>query len=148
MTLRFRNVDADPAAPPETWPYEAVVTAIERGTLRDWARLSRSVRADPWGPVARQIEEYLSYEQPYGVGPLLTRAIAHARRDAEAAERAAVAADIAALVTASGLTLSELASRLGTSASRLSTYRSGKVVPSATFLVRLRRVVDQCGRNS
>ena len=30
--LRFRNVDADPADDVETWPYEALVTAIDRGS--------------------------------------------------------------------------------------------------------------------
>lgn len=54
-----------------------------------------------------------------------------------------MAAEIARLIAESGLTLGDLASRLGTSASRLSTYRSGRVVPSATFMVRLRRCVAQ-----
>lgn len=77
MSVAFRNVEV--YGPVEEWPYEAIVTVIERGTISDWAVLSRSVRADPWGPVAEQIEEYLSYESPYGVGPLLTRAINSAR---------------------------------------------------------------------
>jgi transcriptional regulator with XRE-family HTH domain len=38
-------------------------------------------------------------------------------------------------------TRAEFASHLGTSPSRLSTYLSGKVVPSATFIVRMRRVL-------
>lgn len=143
MALTFRNVDVDPAAPVDSWPYEAIVTAIERGTIGDWARLTRAIAADPWGPVARQVEDYLSYERPYGVGPLLRRRIAAARHEAAAGERAEVAAAVAGLVERSGLTLTELATRLGTSRSRLSTYRSGAVVPSATFLVRLRRLVDR-----
>lgn len=147
MTVAFRNVDLDPSAPLETWPYEALVTVIERGTMTEWARVARSVRADPWGPVARQVEEYLSYEQPYGVGPLLTQAIADARHDAEAEERSAVADEVADLVAQSGLTLAQLASRLGTSASRLSTYRSGRVVPSAAFMVRLRGTVTRLSRS-
>ncbi|MFD2862989.1 helix-turn-helix domain-containing protein [Salininema proteolyticum] len=35
----------------------------------------------------------------------------------------------------------EFAERIGTSASRLSTYISGKVMPSAALMVRIRRVV-------
>ena len=141
MTVAFRNVDADPGAPVEEWPYEALVTAIERGTLGDWVRITRAVDADPWGPVARQVEDYLSYAQPWGVGPLLSRAVARARRQAEEAERAEVAREVARLAARSGLSLAELAGRLGTSRSRLSTYRSGRVTPSAAFLVRLRRLV-------
>lgn len=140
MTLTFRNVDVEPGSPVEAWPYEAIVTAIERGTLTDWVGLIRGVDADPWGPVARQIEEYLSYESPYGVGPLLTRAIARARSAAEASERAEVAAEVTDLIAQSRLSVAEVAGRIGTSRSRLSTYRSGTVMPSAAMLVRLRRV--------
>ncbi|WP_347354514.1 helix-turn-helix transcriptional regulator [Intrasporangium sp.] len=143
MTVAFRNVDVDPAAPVESWPYEAIVTVIERGTIGDWLRLTRAIDADPWGPVARQVEDYLSYESPYGVGPLLVRAVARARGEAERAERAAVAAEVADLVARSGLSMTELASRVGTSRTRLSTYRSGRVVPSATMLRRLRTLVDR-----
>ena len=81
--LRFRNVDADPSDPVETWPHEALVTAVERGSVTDWARLTAAVRREPWGEVARALEEYLSYEQPRGVGPLLERAIREARQGAQ-----------------------------------------------------------------
>ena len=140
MTVAFRNVDVDPRAPVERWPYEAIVTVIERGTLGDWLILIRAITADPWGPVARQVEDYLSYEKPYGVGPLLIRAIARARRQAEATERALVAEEVGQLVEQSGLSLTEFASRMGTSVSRLSTYRSGRVTPSAALMTRMRRV--------
>jgi hypothetical protein len=143
MALRFRNVTAEPADDVESWPYEAIVTAIERGTIGDWVRLSRAIDDDPWGEVARQVEDYLSYEQPYGVGPLLARAVARARAQAEARERQAVADEVAELVARSGLSMADLASRLGTSRSRLSTYRSGSVMPSAAMMVRLRALVRE-----
>jgi len=142
VTVAFRNVDVAPGSPVESWPYEAIVTVIERGTVTDWLLLTAAFSRDPWGVVARQVEEYLGYEQPYGVGPLLTRAIARARSQAEARERAAVAQEVADLVARSGLSLAELASRIGTSRSRLSTYRSGSVTPSAALLLRLRTTVD------
>ena len=69
-----------------------------------------------------------------------TWAIARARRQAEAAERAQVAAEVGQLVEQSGLSLTEFASRMGTSVSRLSTYRSGRVTPSAALMTRMRRV--------
>lgn len=142
MSVSFRNVDVDPAAPVETWPYEAIVSVIERGTVSDWAVLTVAIDREPWGVVARQVEEYLSYESPYGVGPLLERAIVRAREHAEARERAEVADEVRALVEASGLSVAELAKRIGTSRSRLSTYRSGSVTPSAAMMNRLRRVVS------
>lgn len=146
MTVPFRNVDVD--APLDTWPYEAIVTLIERGTIGDWVMITRAIDDDPWGNVARQVEEYLGYEHPYGVAPLLHRAIVRSRRAAEARERDTVAAEVTDLVSRSGLSLTELASRVGTSRSRLSTYRSGRVTPSATMMNRLRTVVDRQERGA
>ena len=140
MTLAFRNVDVDPRAPVSTWPYEALVTAIERGTLGDWARITKAIDDAPWGDVARQVEEYLAYSRPYGVAPLLQRAVVRARSQAETRERAAVAAEVRALPAASGLSAAQFARAIGTSRSRLSTYRSGSVTPSAALLVRMRGV--------
>lgn len=144
MSTAIRNVDVDLDAAVETWPYEALVTVIERGSIRDWARITRAIRADPWGVVARQVEEYLSYSQPFGVGPLLTRAIDAARQVEAAQERAAVAARVGELIDASGLSAAEFASRIGTSRTRLSTYRHGRVTPSAALLLRMERAVQRC----
>ncbi len=143
MTVTFRNVDVPDGAPVDQWPYEAIVIAIERGTVTDWAMLTRTIRDDPWGPVARQVEHYLGYAHPWGVAPLLERAIDAARANAEDAERVVVAEQVRDLVAASGLSMAEFASRIGTSRSRLSTYRSGRVAPSATLMVRMRRLVDR-----
>lgn len=49
--LKFRNITASPEDPVETWPFEGVLAAVERGTLPDWRRLARAIQADPWGPV-------------------------------------------------------------------------------------------------
>ena len=143
MALQLRNVDVDPSEPLESWPFEALVTLIERGSVTDLVRLTRAIGRDTWGPVTRQVEEYLSYENPAGVGPLLARRIERARTEAEAAERAAVAGQVAELIGRSGLTLSEFATRIGTSRSRLSTYRSGSVTPSAALLLRMQRVAQR-----
>lgn len=136
----FRNVDGSPADPVSGWPQEAIQTALERGNLSEWRRLAAAIRAEPWGPVARRVEEVLTYSRPYGVAPVFERVIRQSREAAEAAEREAVAAEIRGLVAKSGLSQAEFASRLGTSASRLSTYASGKVTPSAALLLRMRRV--------
>ena len=45
--LKFRNITASPEDPVETWPFEGVLAAVERGTLPDWRRLARAIRADP-----------------------------------------------------------------------------------------------------
>ncbi|MCK0112805.1 helix-turn-helix domain-containing protein [Ornithinimicrobium sp. F0845] len=145
MTIASRNVVVPPGTPVAAWPYEALVSVIERGLVADWAVLTREIRVDPWGPVARQVEEYLSYERPAGVGALLERVIDSARTAAAASERAEVAREVDDLIARSGLTTAVFAERIGTSASRLSTYRTGRVTPSAALLVRMRRVADQVG---
>ena len=49
--LKFRNITASVDDPVETWPFEGVLAAVERGTLPDWRRMAAVIRADPWGPV-------------------------------------------------------------------------------------------------
>lgn len=141
--LRFRNIDASPDDLVETWPFEGVLAALERGTLPDWRRLISAIDADPWGIVAREVEDALRVDLPYGVASLFHEAIARSRAQATECERQTVAAEVRDLVTQSGLPLAELADRIGTSASRLSTYRSGKVTPSAALMVRIRNVVQR-----
>lgn len=146
MTLAFRNVDV-PESDVESWPYEAIVTAIERGTVGDWAVLGRAIGASPWGEVARQVEEYLTYADEPGVGALLRRRVDRARRESELSERAEVAARVREYVERSGLGREGFARRIGTSRSRLSTYCSGKVTPSATLLLRMSRVAPGISRS-
>jgi DNA-binding transcriptional regulator YiaG len=143
VSLTFRNVDVPAGAPVDSWPYEALVSVIERGGIRAWAQLTTAFDAAPWGETARAVEQYLSYARPWGVAPLLERALLRARREQEVAEREAVAAEVRELIDRSGLSMEQFARRIGTSRTRLSTYRSGRVVPSATLLLRMRRLVDR-----
>jgi DNA-binding transcriptional regulator YiaG len=136
----FRNVDSSPDDPVETWPLEAIQTTLERGGLQHWRRIAAVIKAQPWGPVARDLEEVLSYSRPYGVAKTMERVMERARHDAEAAERDAVATEVRRLIDDSGLSRREFASRIGTSTSRLSTYATGKVVPSAALLLRMQSV--------
>ena len=147
MPLAFRNLTITPDAPVSEWPTEAMQIALERGDLADWHRIVAEIVADPWGRTARQVEEVLSYSRPYGVAEAMELAVSRARERAEASERAAVAAQIREAVQRSGLSRAEFASRIGTSASRLSTYASGKVTPSATLMLRIRSVADRRSRD-
>ncbi len=140
MTVAFRNLTTRPDDPVARWPTEAVQTAIERGGLGEWRRLADGIRADPWGRTARQVEEVLSHSRPHGITALLGRVITGARETAELDERAEVSSELRALVAVSGLTQADFAKRMGTSGSRMSSYVNGGVVPSATLMVRARRV--------
>jgi len=143
MPLQFRNVDATPQDDVRTWPYEALVTAIDRGLVADWQPIFAEVRRSPWGPVSRRIERYLAYREPDGVSTLFTLAIEHARASSDKADRAEVAARIRGAVQRSGLARAAFAELVGTSASRLSTYLNGKVTPSAAMLLRIERAASE-----
>ena len=140
--LRFRNVDADPADDVGTWPYEALVTAIDRGLVPNWRPVFAEIRRSPWGPVARRVERYLGYRDADGVSALFALAVDRARKEIECADRAEVAAHVQAAVERAGVTKAEFAASVGTSASRLSTYLSGKVTPSAALLMRIERTAN------
>lgn len=138
--LKFRNVAASPNDPVESWPFEGILAAVERGTLPDWRRLLKAIQSDPWGPVAQQTLEAIRLSRPYGTAELLEAAVGRARELAVESERRQVATEVSGLVECSGLSQRDFAERIGTSGSRLSTYMSGKVVPSAALMVRMRRV--------
>jgi ribosome-binding protein aMBF1 (putative translation factor) len=118
-------------------------SGIERGDLEHWQRIAAEVNRDPWGRIARQLEEVLSHSRPYGVAAAMDVVLARARRRAEDSEREQVAAEVRDAIARSGLSRSEFASRIGTSPSRLSTYATGRVTPSATLMIRMRRIADQ-----
>lgn len=143
MPLTFRNLRITPDAPVSSWPTEAVQTALERGDLDDWRRMAAELRRDPWGRFARQLEEVLTHARPYGIAAAMEAVLDRARQRAEADEREDVAAEVREIIARSGLTRSAFASWIGTSASRLSTYATGSVTPSAALMVRMRRVAGQ-----
>jgi hypothetical protein len=137
MPVRFRNVDAAPEDDVRTWPYEALVATIDRGLVPDWRPVFTEIRRSPWGSVARKVERYLSYREPDGVGTLFELAIERARTAVDEAHRREVAERVRSAIARSGLTNARFAELVGTSASRLSTYATGKVTPSAAMLVRI-----------
>jgi len=137
MALQFKNVNASPDDPVRTWPYEALVTALEIGLVPDWQPIFAELKRDPWGPASRKIERYLDYAPTTGVASLFRLAIDRARANTEAAERSEVAARVRSAIATSGLTAAKFAEAVGTSASRLSTYATGAVTPSAHMLLRI-----------
>lgn len=142
MSVTFRNVDASPSDDIRTWPYESLVTVIDRGLVSDWQPILTELRRSPWGKVARRVERYLSYRESDGVGTLFALAIERARANADRAERDEVAVRVRQAVARSKLSNKDFADRVGTSASRLSTYLNGKVTPSAAMLLRIERAAE------
>lgn len=142
MPLTFRNLSITPDDPVSSWPTEAVQAALERGDLEHWRRIVNEVSREPWGRIARQLEEVLTHSRPYGIADAMEIVLARARERTETRERDHVAAEVRQAIARSGLSRSEFASRIGTSPSRLSTYATGRVTPSAALMVRMRRVAE------
>ena len=137
MTVAFRNVKVDPHTEPEDWPFEAILTALERGSLSDWRRLVAAIRRQPWGSCARAVELIVSWREHDSIGPLFAGVLEDARTEADRIARVRYGAQIRAIRSSLGLSLRELAPLIGTSASRLSSYENGTVAPTVTILGRL-----------
>lgn len=137
----FRNIDATPDDPVARWGFEGLLTAVERGSMRLWERIAAELRLRPHGTVARLMEHEVigALSQP-GERELFRQILARARQDAERDSRLEVARRLRAVQLRSGMSQREFAAHLGTSASRLSTYLSGKVTPGADLLVRAERI--------
>ncbi len=140
MTSRFRNIDFDSSLDPDDWPFEAVLTAVERGCLSDWRRLSTPIRRSPWGSCARAVEQISSWGENYGADRLFTAVIEHARSEADAEPRRDYGRRIRAVRAGLGMSMREFAPLIGTSPARLASYESGKVAPTANILGRVDRV--------
>jgi hypothetical protein len=69
VSLSFRNVDADSSDPVETWPYEALVTAIERGTIHDWAKITAAIRRELLRRAVRRARAEAEISDPEEVAP-------------------------------------------------------------------------------
>ncbi len=139
MSMQFRNVDAEPTDDVTSWPFEALVTAIDRGLISDWRPIFDEIRRSPWGSVTRRIERHVADRPIDGAGRLFELAIARSRSKVLSAERREVARRVRAAISESGLSAAAFAASIGTSGSRLSTYAGGTVMPSAAMLLRIER---------
>ncbi len=90
-----------------------------------------------------QVDEVLSHTRPYGIADAMTLLLDRIRTRTEQQEREEVAAEVKGAIGRSGLSRTEFAAHIGTSASRLSTYVARSSHPSATLLLRMRRVAEQ-----
>ena len=133
----FRNINVTPDQPVTQWGFEGLLAAIERGSMKLWDRIAIEVRQHPCGEVARLLEdEVIDAVSHEGERELFRQIVVRARRGWEQAAKAEVASRLRAMLKHSGLSRSDFAAQLGTSASRLSTYLNGKVTPGADLLIR------------
>ena len=129
--------------PVEFWSTSAIRAAVESGDLHTWQRIAIALKRDPWGRTARQVEEVLETASSYGISEALSEVLVRSRARLEADEVAEVAHQIHALLERSGLGRPEFASRIGVSDDELADYLDGNRCPSASQMVRMRRLSDR-----
>lgn len=79
MALQFRNLAVTPNDPVSQWGVEGLLTAIDRGSLKDWRRIAAAVDADPFGPVSVHLADALDLATDAGVVTALRRRLAAAQ---------------------------------------------------------------------
>jgi len=133
----------DPDQPVEFWPTAAIRSALQGGDIDTWKRIASALKRDPYGRTARQVEEVLEGARPYGIAKALWEVLDRARTHLEANERAEVARHVRVLIDRSGLEQQEFASRIGLAPEDLATYLDGSTSPSASLMIRMRRLSDR-----
>jgi hypothetical protein len=133
----------DPDQPVEFWPTVAIRSALQGGDIDTWKRIAAALKRDPYGRTARQVEEVLKGTRPYGISKALWEVLERARTHLEANERAEVARHVRLLIDRSGLGQPEFASRIGVAPEDLAAYLDGSVSPSASLMIRIRRLSDR-----
>ncbi|GAA3661869.1 hypothetical protein GCM10022237_22140 [Nocardioides ginsengisoli] len=133
---------------PERLTRADILAGLSAGHLPRWRQHAALVVADPWaGPGATWLGLLDPERDAFAVAGL-TAVVDHAQRTAAERERTAVVRHIRRAIAESGVSQREFARLIGTSQSRLSTYASGTVVPSATMLVRISQIAASLQRTS
>lgn len=115
---------------------------IRSGTVEQWRAALAPVAAHPWDPRGEELAA-LAEEAGLPVVAASLRACQGVYQLLRAdEERRAVADEIRRRVQLSGRTQKDFAAYIGTSPSRLSTYVSGRVTPSAAMLLRIQRASE------
>ena len=152
MTLAAARSEPSPAPPPqrppgdqqpvEFWSTAAIRSALQSGDIGTWKRIAAALKRDPYGRTARQVEEVLDGTRPSGIAKALWEVLDRARAHLEANERE-VARHVRLLMDRSGLGQPEFASRIGVAPEELAAYVDGSASPSASLMIRMRRLSDR-----
>jgi len=137
--VRPRNVEQRV----EFWPTSAIRSALEGGDIATWKQIAVAIKRDPYGRTARQVEEVLETSRPYGISKALAEVLDRARAHLEANERTEVARHVRLLIERSGLKMPEFASRIGVPVDELGAYLDATTSPSASLMIRMRRLSDR-----
>jgi DNA-binding transcriptional regulator YiaG len=138
VLARRDSVDPDARGPLITTPEE--IATCDGNGINGWRGQVAHVAANPWNPYVDDVTALaVTADRPVFAAVLSKAKKIYVERF-ERRERELVGKEIRRLVAVSGLTQREFARRMGTSASRVSTYVNGLVTPSASMMIRIQRV--------
>lgn len=138
VALLHKGIDPDEFLPVITTCAQ-LLGAIDSGSVREWRHHLSMIVASPWSPYARHLIDLAgSIDRPQ-VAAVVERFTETCREDFKEHEREQVAEEVRRLIAASGITQRDFAKWVGTSPSRLSSYVSGTVTPSASLMLRMAR---------
>jgi DNA-binding transcriptional regulator YiaG len=132
--------------PPPINDLDDLLTVFRDGDVLTWRALAGATRAEPWSGAIDKHMAMLDPEAQAAELRSLQAVSAMIRRIVEDDERAAIASHIRNAIAETGLTQREFAALVGTSSSRLSTYATGAVTPSAAMLLRINRAARRARR--
>lgn len=132
-----------PDQPVEFWSTAAIRSALQGGDIATWKSIAAALKRDPYGRTARQVEEVLEGTRPSGISRALSEVLERSRAHLETNERAEVARHVRVLIDRSGLAEHEFASRIGVNPRDLAGYLDGSTSPSASLMIRMRRLSDR-----
>lgn len=140
VSMRFlvQGVDDQPPATP-IGSVEEFLHCFASASLPEWRRHLVHYAVEPWAPYARQLADLAEEAGHEGYRDGMRLFLAALRDETILGERQTIAAEVRRLVDESGLSRRDFARRVGTSASRLSSYAMGGTTPSAAMFVRIRR---------
>ena len=125
------------------WSTAAIRSALQTGDISVWQQIVLAIKRDPYGRTARQVEEVLAGARPHGISTALSEVLTRSRNHLAANEQAEVARHTRLLVQRSGLSQQEFASRIGVPTASLVDYLDGSASPSASLMIRMRRLSDR-----
>ncbi|MBM7520322.1 helix-turn-helix domain-containing protein [Nocardioides nitrophenolicus] len=134
--LLFAGVDVETGTTHEVAAVRSALVAFARGgSVAAGRRALGRLAAEPWGPLAEELVEGADAADLEIVETL----VGWSREWRTDQDRRLVGRQVQRLVALSGVTQRQFAARIGTSPSRLSSYVTGSVTPSATLLLRMQR---------
>lgn len=138
VALLHVGVDPDEFLPVITTQAQ-LLGVVDGGSVLEWRHHLSMIVASPWSPYARHLVELAAGVERPEVAAVVERFTELCRDRNKEHEREQVAEEVRRLISASGISQREFAKWVGTSPSRLSTYVSGSVTPSASLMLRMAR---------